>query len=78
MTRFIDNDGRKMEIQMVDVKSGCDWEYDFFEVGAMMFDEEEDAYRAADCEFLADATREYAGYNSMLTITYVTRLYTMG
>lgn len=74
MTRFIDNDGRKVEIRMVDVKANCDWEYDFFEVGAMLFDEEEDAYHVEDCEYLADVAREYADDNPPLTSTYVTWL----
>lgn len=64
MTKFYDNN-KMLTISMTDTNTGCDWEYDFFEVGSLVYNEELHAYRVNDVEYLADYAQSYAdGTNS--------------
>ena len=71
MTRFVDKDGFTLEIEMVDSRTGCAWEYDFFDVGALEHDDEHDAYLVDDVSYLSDracdymaGTGDFCGYTS--------------
>lgn len=59
MTKFYD--GKKIvEIEMVDDNTGCSWENDFFEVGQLPYNEDLDAYRVEDVDYLVDYATSYA------------------
>lgn len=59
MTKFYD--GNKMlTITMTDTNTGCDFESDFFNVGCLVYNEELDAYKVDDVEYLADFAESYA------------------
>lgn len=64
MAKFYD--GKKIvEIEMVDDNTGCSWENDFFEVGQLPYNEDLDAYRVEDVDYLIDYATSYAdGTNS--------------
>ena len=64
MTKFYD--GKKiLTISMKDGRTGCDFEYDFFEVGGLKFDETVNAYKVDDVDYLVDYATDYAnGTNS--------------
>lgn len=57
MTRFIDNNGKVAEIEMK-VWNGSqydpDWSMDCFNVGNLEYDEEQEAYKVEDIEYLID------------------------
>lgn len=59
MTRFIDKAGRIAEISMIDLQTGCPWEYDFFEVGGLQRDKEHEAYIVDDVDYLVQRVDEY-------------------
>lgn len=60
MTRFIDKENRVLEITMLDNRTNCPWEYDFFEVGMLDRDEDEyDAYKVDDIDYLIDEAVSY-------------------
>lgn len=59
MTRFIDKAGRIAEITMIDNRTGCHWEYDFFEVGGLTYNERMNAYEVKDVEYLIDYMKDY-------------------
>lgn len=70
MTKFYD--GKKvLTISMNDTNTGCDWEYDFFEVGSLPYDSELDAYKVDDVAYLVDYATDYAnGTNSDVEYQY--------
>ena len=59
-------DGNKMvSIDMIDNRSGCSFENDFFEVGQLHYEEERNAFRVDDVDYLIDYATSYAdGTNS--------------
>ena len=59
MTRFCDKSGYVLEIEMVDLHSGNSWERDFFETGALQYDDGRDAYMVEDVGYLADRADDY-------------------
>lgn len=59
MTRFIDKAGCIAEITMTDLRTGCPWEYDFFEVGGLQLDADADAYIVEDVDYLIDRAEDY-------------------
>lgn len=66
MTRLIDTQGRIIEIEMK-VWNGeqysPDWSNDFFEVGELQRDEENDAYMVQDVEYCIEQAEDWE--NSM-------------
>lgn len=59
MTRFIDKAGCMAEITMTDIRTGCSWERDFFEVGGLLLDADADAYIVEDVDYLIDQVEDY-------------------
>lgn len=59
MTRFFDKSGYTLEIEMSDLCSQNAWEYDFFEVGGLQYDDDRGAYMVEDVGFLADRADDY-------------------
>lgn len=59
MTKFYDNN-KLLAISMTDTNTGCDWEYDFFETSTLTYNEELDAYKVDDVQYLADFAESYA------------------
>lgn len=59
MTRFYDNSGGELEITMIDDRTGCAWERDFFECGNLPYDESRDAYSVDDVTYLVDYANDY-------------------
>ena len=64
MTRFTDRSGRNVAIAMKvwnpdECQYGLDWERDFFEVGGLLFIEDEDAYLVDDVEYLIEQALDW-------------------
>ena len=59
MTRFFDKCGYVLEIEMIDLHSGNAWERDFFETGALQYDDDRGAYMVEDVGYLADRADDY-------------------
>lgn len=60
MTRFIDKENKILEISMIDGRTKCSFERDFFNVGALKYNEDIDAYKVEDICVLFEAAEEYA------------------
>ena len=59
MTKFFDKSGYTLEIEMIDLCSQNAWEYDFFEVGGLQYDDDRGAYMVEDVGYLADRADDY-------------------
>lgn len=70
MTRFYD--GKKiLTISMTDTNNGNDWEYDFFDAGTLEYNEELNAHKVDDVDYLIDYATEYAnGTNTDIEYQY--------
>lgn len=58
MTKFFD-DEKIATISMTDNRTGCDWESDFFDCGGLEYDDELEAYRVKDVEYLIEYAEDY-------------------
>ena len=61
MTRLIDSLGRIAEITMNN-KNGIDWSSDFFQIGGLHYDDENDAYKVYDVEYCIDMAYDCQNY----------------
>lgn len=59
MTQFIDKNNKIVKITITDRKTRQPMEKDFFEVGGLRFDEQFNAYRVDDVEYLIDRMTDY-------------------
>ena len=59
MTNFIDKSGCIVAINMIDLQTGCPWEYDFFEVGGLKHDDDANAYIVDDVNYLIERVGDY-------------------
>ena len=65
MTKFADKNGRVAEIELLARRTGCPWEYDFFEAGGLPRYNNPDAFIADgayivdDVQYLIDRATDY-------------------
>lgn len=59
MTRFIDKENRIVAVTITDRKTRQGMEKDFFEVGALKFDSNFNAYLIDDIDYLIDRMNDY-------------------
>ena len=59
MTQFIDKNNKIVKITITDRKTRKPMEKDFFEVVGLKFDEQFNAYRVDDVEYLIDRMTDY-------------------
>lgn len=59
MTKFYDG-SKTLSIEMIDNTNGARFEAEFFEVGALEYNAELDAYKVEDVDYLADYAKSYA------------------
>lgn len=59
MTKFYDPNGGRLEISMIDKKTGISWEEDFFDCGSLTYNEEEEAYMVEDVLYPIDYAEDY-------------------
>ena len=57
MTRFIDNNGKIAEITLIN--NGYEWQDEFFNVGSLSYNEDSDAYKVEDVDYLIDQANDY-------------------
>lgn len=60
MTRFIDKEGKILEISMIDGRTKCSFERDFFSVSTLEYSKNINAYMVEDVCDLFEAAEEYA------------------
>jgi hypothetical protein len=58
MTRFVDKDSRIAEITMIGA-NGTEWQDDFYEVGGLDWDDELEAYKVDDIDYLKEQAEDW-------------------